>query len=145
MSVLLIIEIFVLSGKTFVSSTSFFMFIFPRNSRYFFINKVIFSTKVAGHAQTQNFQVENIWKFAKPNRDYTCTERRNYIDLTAVLKLLALNRSKRGSVRSSLRVAMETNLALFSWDSFHQCLFLFTLNKSFEKLFSVITLKHHLC
>ena len=46
---------------------------------------------------------------------------------------------------STPRVAMETNLALFTWDSFHQYLFLFTLNKSFEKLFLVITLKHHLC
>ena len=30
---------------------------------------------------------------------------------------------------------MEINLAFFSWDSFHQCLFLFTFNKSFQKLF----------
>ena len=44
----MIIEIFVPSGKTFVSSASFFMFVpyFPEIPDIF-INKVIFATKVA--------------------------------------------------------------------------------------------------
>ena len=90
MSVPLIIEIFVPSGKTSVSSTSFFMFVpyFPEIPDIF-INKVIFATKVASPRSNTKLSSRKDLKIAKPNRDYACTERRNYIDLTAVLKLLA--------------------------------------------------------
>ena len=146
MSVLLIIEIFVPSGKTFVSSASFFMFVpyFPEIPDIF-INKVIFATKVARPRSNTKLSSRKYLKICEAQSGLYLYREKKLHRCNSSSYVTGLNRSKRGSVRSTLRVAMATNLALFSWDSFHQCLFLFTLNKSFEKLFLVITLKHHLC
>ena len=146
MSVLLIIEIFVPSGKTFVSSASFFMFVpyFPEIPDIF-INKVIFATKVARPRSNTKLSSRKYLKICEAQSGLYLYREKKLHRFNSSSYVTGLNRSKRGSVRSTLRVAMATNLALFSWDSFHQCLFLFTLNKSFEKLFLVITLKHHLC
>ena len=89
MSVPLIIEIFVPSRKT-VNSTSFFMFVpyFPEIPDIF-INKVIFATKVASPRSNTKLSSRKYLKICEAQSELYLYREKNYIDLTAVLTLLA--------------------------------------------------------